>query len=436
MENEIQMTRVGRWIRSRPPYVMVVYTMFAAFLAYASMYAFRKPFTATGYEGLNAFTLWGVVFSYKPIAVISQLLGYMGSKFIGIKVASEATMKRRVPLVLALVLFAELMLLFFSFVPAPYNLIFLFLNGLPLGMVWSLLFGVLEGRKVTEFLGLAMSVSVIFSSGIVKSVGRWTMDTWGVAEFSMPVVTGALFLPLLFLALAMLYQVPPPTAEDIANRTERKPMSRADRREFLRTYFFGVVFLVLGYLTLMTYRDLRDSFMDLILKELGYAVDSSTFAGIETKVGLVVIASLIFIYKIRSHRHAVWANLGMISFGALLLGSATLLLKAKVLGPEAFYLLNGIGLYIAFVPYQVLLVERLLASLHTVATASFLIAIADAYGYLSTVTLYLARDVFSELVGYQVDWLQILVVTSYVVMICVPLTSVAMVVYFRPKLKD
>lgn len=87
-------------------------------------------------------------------------------------------------------------------------------------------------------------------------------------------------------------------------------------------------------------------------------------------------------------------------------------------------------------PYQVLLVERLLASLHTVATASFLIAIADAYGYLSTVTLYLARDVFSELVGYQVDWLQILVVTSYVVMICVPLTSVAMVVYFRPKLKD
>lgn len=435
MENEFKVTRVGQWLGRQPTFVFVVYAMVAAFAAYASMYAFRKPFTATGYEGLTAFTLFGVAFSYKPIAVISQLLGYMCSKFIGIKVASEATMRKRVPMVLCLILFAELMLLCFASVPAPYNLFFLFLNGLPLGMVWSLLFGVLEGRRVTEFLGLAMSVSIIFSSGIVKSAGVWTMENWGVPEFWMPFITGLLFIPMLLISLLMLYQVPPPSADDIANRTERKPMNHADRRKFVRTYFLGLFFLVFGYLCLMAYRDLRDSFMDLILKDLGHEVDSSTFAGIEAKVGVLVIGCMMLLWRVKNHRTAVYANFGLISLGAIMLGSATILLKYGVLGPQSFYLMNGVGLYIAFVPYQVTLLERLLASLHTVATASFLIALADSYGYLSTVSLYLSRDIVSKFMGVEIQWLTMLVVASYVVMVVVPVSCLLMFFYFKPRLK-
>ena len=74
MQNEFNVTRVGKWLGQQPTFVFVLYAMIAAFSAYASMYAFRKPFTATGYEGISAFTLFGVAFSYKPIAVISQLL--------------------------------------------------------------------------------------------------------------------------------------------------------------------------------------------------------------------------------------------------------------------------------------------------------------------------------------------------------------------------
>jgi len=410
--------------------------MAAAFAAYASMYAFRKPFTATGYDGLTAFSLFGVVFSYKPIAIISQLLGYMASKFIGIKVASEATMKRRVPMVLGLILFAELMLLMFAFVPAPYNLIFLFLNGLPLGMVWSLLFGVLEGRRVTEFLGLAMSVSVIFASGWVKSAGRWTMENWGVTEFWMPVTTGLLFVPVLLVSLVMLYHVPPPTEEDIASRTKRKPMNKVDRRKFIHSYFPGVLLLLLGYLCLMTYRDLRDSFMDKILTDLNYTVDSSTFARIESWVGVAVILILCLLWKVKDNRMAVWCNFGLIALGSISLGLATILLQQKMIGPETFYLVNGIGLYIAFVPYQSILMDRLLASLHTVATASFLIAMADSFGYLSTVSLYLARDIFSKVHGTDIPWIQMLNIASFVVMIIVPLVIVGLIRYFSPRLRS
>ena len=428
-------TRLGAWLNHQPKAYFVIYTMIAAFAAYASMYAFRKPFTATGYDGLNAFTLFGVTFGYKSIAVIAQLLGYMSSKFIGIKVASEATMKKRVPMVLGLILFAELMLLGFAICPRPYNLLFLFLNGLPLGMVWSLLFGILEGRKVTEFLGLAMSVSIIFSSGIVKSVGKWTILELNVPEFWMPVTTGALFIPVLLIALVMLYNVPPPTEEDIANRTKRLPMDHSERRKFIRSNFLGVIFLVTGYLCLMTYRDIRDSFMNDILKELGHTVDAAVFARIETQVGLMVIVSLCIFAKVKNHRTAVFANLGLISIGALLLGTATILLKQGHLSPEAFYLMNGLGLYMAFVPYQVILMERLLASLHTVATASFLIALADSYGYLSTVSVYLLKNILAKYMETEIQWLSVLSFTSYIVMICVPLMAVSLIVYFKHKLR-
>lgn len=436
MKNEIQHTRLGTWLNRQPKACFVIYTMIAAFAAYASMYAFRKPFTATGYDGLTAFTLFGVTFGYKPIAVIAQLLGYMSSKFIGIKVASEATMKKRVPLVLGLILFAELMLLAFAICPSPWNLAFLFLNGLPLGMVWSLIFGILEGRRVTEFLGLAMSVSIIFSSGIVKGVGKWTMDNLGVPEFWMPVTTGALFIPILLVALAMLYNVPPPTKDDIENRTKRAPMNHAERRKFIRTFLPGVCLLVFGYLCLMTYRDIRDSFMNDILRELGHQVTVKDFAGIEAIVGLVVIAALCFFARIKDHRKAFQANLGLISIGALTLGTATILLGKGHLSPTGFYLMNGIGLYLAFVPYQVILMERLLASLHTIATASFLIALADSYGYLSTVTVYLLKDILTKFLDTQIQWLTVLSMASYIVMIMVPLIAFALAIYFGPRQRN
>ncbi|MEM9658101.1 MAG: DUF5690 family protein, partial [Planctomycetota bacterium] len=56
----------------------------AAFGAYFCMYAFRKPFTAASFHGTQA---WG--FDFKTVVVSTQVVGYMLSKFIGIRVISE-----------------------------------------------------------------------------------------------------------------------------------------------------------------------------------------------------------------------------------------------------------------------------------------------------------------------------------------------------------
>ena len=428
-------SRMSSWLGRQPQLVLAGFAMTAAFCTYLSMYAFRKPFTAVGYVEIPQLYLFGVAFSYKPIAVTSQLLGYMCSKFLGVKFASEATFAQRVPIVLGLILFAEAMLVCFALTPAPYNVGFLFLNGLPLGMVWSMLFGILEGRRITEFLVLGLSISVVFASGWVKSVGLMVIDSWGVPTFWMPAVTGLCFVPLLILSLWMLYNVPPPDAQDRAERTRRAPMGKAERRAFVREFFPGVVCIVGGYLCLMAYRALRDDFMDLILADLNYTVDSERFFRIESCVGICVIVILSFLWFFRDNKHAVWANMVLITLGALLNGTSTILLRYGYLGPEAFYIVNGIGLYIAYVPYQSIFVERLLASLHTVATGAFLLAIADSGGYIAVVLVNLTKDFYSVFSGNEINWVTLLMVASFVVSTIVPLAMLFCALYFNRRMR-
>ncbi len=411
---------VKGWLSRQSALVLAGWAMTAAFTAYGCMYAFRRPYTAATYAG----TFWGL--DYKTLLVLAQLVGYTVSKFLGIKFVSEATAGRRVLMVMGLIGTAEVALLLFALTPRPWNAGWLFLNGLPLGMVWGLIFAFLEGRRVTEFMALGLSLSLIFSSGWVKAAGLHVMQDWGVPETWMPVVTGALFLPLLLLALWMLAVLPPPDASDIAARTQRQPMDRQARHAFLRRYWFGIIMLVTGYMGLMAYRDVRDTFQVDILKELGVATNAGQLAGIETKVGLAVIIALGFFALIKSNRRAFAACCYLIAAGGLLTGVVTSMLHAGRLSPQAWMTLTGIGLYAAFVPYQAILFERLLANLRVVGTAAFLIAISDSYGYLSTISLYFYK-VFG---AAQVSWVEIISKCGYVVSGLVPVTALAALVAF------
>lgn len=106
----------------------VIHAAAAAFITYMSMYAFRKPFTAATYDGMR---LWGM--DYKIVLIISQLIGYTLSKYIGIKLISELKSDQRISTLIILMGIAWFSLLLFAVVPYPYNFPFMLLNGLPLG---------------------------------------------------------------------------------------------------------------------------------------------------------------------------------------------------------------------------------------------------------------------------------------------------------------
>jgi hypothetical protein len=87
-------------------------------------------------------------------------------------------------------------------VPAPYNILFMFINGIPLGMIWGIVFSYIEGRKTTEIIGLFLCSSFVVSSGFTKSVGKFLMDTFPISEFWMPFSAGLVFIiPLIFFGI-------------------------------------------------------------------------------------------------------------------------------------------------------------------------------------------------------------------------------------------
>src|SRR6266513_2478090 len=165
--------RLTSWLEKAPVPLFAAYAITAAFSTYVCMYAFRKPFAAAKFDG--EFFLNSAV-ALKTAIVISQIIGYALSKYIGIKVCSEVSPARRAITLVALIAWAELALVAYGLVPNNLKVVAIFFNGLPLGMVWGLVVWYLEGRRTSELLLAGLSCSYIVSSGIVKDLGRAMME--------------------------------------------------------------------------------------------------------------------------------------------------------------------------------------------------------------------------------------------------------------------
>lgn len=398
----------------------------AGFCAYFSMYAFRKPFTAATYEQVAD---WGFALDYKIALVLAQVAGYALSKLIGIKLISELPSARRAAAIMGLVSLSWLALLAFAVVPVPYNVLALFVNGLPLGLIWGLVFGYLEGRRSSELLGAMLCASFILSSGVVKSVGVWLMTQGGVAEMWMPAATGALFFPLLAVSVWGLSRLPPPDLDDERERTRRAPMPRPQRAALFRAYAPGLVALVLAYVLFTAFRDFRDNFTAELWAALGSAGVASVFTTSELPVALLSLSALAAIMLVRDNVRATLLMHAIIAAGALLIGGATLALQLEWLGPMGWMVLSGAGLYIAYTPFNAMLFDRLIAASQRVGTAGFLIYVADASGYVASVALLLYRNFAAP----ELDWLGFAIRCAYATSLIGLLFVGAAAVYFRRK---
>ena len=379
----------------------------AAFGTYFCMYAFRKPFTAGTFTD---FTLWG--FGYKTVLVTAQVLGYTASKFLGIKVVSEVSPRRRAFLLLGLIGIAELALLLFALTPPPFNCIWLFCNGLPLGMVFGLVLGVLEGRRHTEALAAGLCTSFIVADGATKSAGGFLMQ-YGVSEFWMPFAAGLVFTPPFLIFVWMLSRVSPPTARDIAARSQRTPMDRTDRRRFFKRYAIGLTLLVLSYLLITVLRSVRADFAPEIWTGMGITDRPAIFTWSESIVAAVVTVLYAFVVLIRDNRLAFSYAMGLAITGPGLLVISLLGLHARVISPFAFMVLNGLGLYLPYIAVHTTLFERLMAMTRDRGNIGYLMYLADAFGYLGYVLVLLARNAL----GPAENFLSFFTVLSWVIAI-------------------
>ncbi|NML23554.1 hypothetical protein HHL16_21930 [Pseudoflavitalea sp. G-6-1-2] len=364
-----------------------LYVAVVAFLTYASVYAFRKPFTVATFEGISFLGI-----PYQTLLIISQVIGYMGSKFAGIKLIAELKQSGRWKTAMILIGAAWISLLFFALVPAPFGMIFLLINGFSLGFMWGIVFSYVEGRRTTDFIGSTMAVSFIFAGGFTRSVAKWLMLEWSVSEKWMPFMTGLVFIVPIMLLFLMLEKIPAPTSEDVRERTARVPLDKSGRKQLLRRFGGGLIVITITYSFLTVMRDVRDNYMANMWNEIGYGNDAGIFARSESSISISVLALMALLVLVRRNLTAFRLIHVVIAAGFLLAGVSSCLFVNGRLNGALWMQLTGLGLYMAYIPFNCIFFERLIATFKIAGNVGFLIYLADAYGYLGSVSVMLGKS--------------------------------------------
>lgn len=416
--------KIRLWLQKQNTLVLTFYLAFTSFSTYLCVYALRKPFTAGTYEGQE---LWGI--DYKIVLVIAHVLGYATSKLLGIKYITEVTPQNRAKMISQMAFWGLLALFLFALIPPPYNFVMMYLNGLPLGMMYGLVLGNLEGRKVTEILGAVLCVSFIFGAGVVKTVGRWLILDLNVSDYWMPFCAGAIFFLPLFIFNYLLSQAPPPSSADQASRTVRLPMNAQARKILFLKYWPGFVSLILVYVIVTILRDIRENFAVEIFKEFNIT-DIGVFTFTETLVGLSVTLLVGFLFIVKDNRKALWLNYLFVGVGMALVIVCTYFFRKEILSITQWMILVGLGIYMAYVPYNCTLYERLIASSKEQTNISFLLYPADFCGYIGSVGIMLIKN-FGE---GNISWLNYYVKFAYSLPIVAMILMIFSLRYFHKKL--
>lgn len=394
---------------SRKQVVVSLYAAVVTFLAYTSVYAYRKPFTVAAFEGIE---YWNI--PYQSLLIISQGVGYMLSKFAGIKFIAELKRFGRWKTMAILLSISWLALLGFAIVPAPYGIIFLLINGFPLGFFWGIVFSYVEGRRATDIIGSAMAVSFIFAGGFTRSVAKWLMVEWSVSEKWMPFTTGLLFCLPIALFIYLLERIPAPDNADVAERTERAPMKGDARRKFLNMFGIGVLSVTITYVFLTLMRDIRDNFMANIWTELGFGSDYSIFTTTETRTSVIVLVIMSFLVLVRRNIQALGLVHFIIFLGLLITGVSSLMFVSGHMRGDLWMQLIGLGLYMAYIPFNCIFFERLIAAFRIKGNVGFLIYFADAFGYLASTIVMCGKSLLHLKLNWTGVYSQLSIIASVI----------------------
>lgn len=373
--------------------LLILWAGGAALLSYSLVYALRKPYTAASFDGL---TFFGT--DYKVAVTTIQILGYVIAKFFGIKIISELKKENRFSFFVYSAILAEISLVGFGLLPAPYNVIAMFANGLSLGCMWGGIFSFIEGRKITDILASLLGVSMVFSSGIAKSFGLFAMNEMQIDQFWMPAIIGGFALPLLVFTGYMLKRLPHPTVVDIALRNERVTLDGKGRKVLLKKYAPILSLLFIGNFMLLVLRDIKEDFLVDILDMSNHS--SWLFAQVDTIVTLIILGLFALFVFFRSNIKALLCLMALVIAGCMVMTYVSFHHETLQLAPVTWLFIQSLSLYIAFLTFQTIFFDRFIACFRIKGNVGFFIAMIDFIGYMGTAVLLSAK----ELLNIELEW--------------------------------
>jgi hypothetical protein len=224
------------------------------------------------------------------------------------------------------------------------------------------------------------------------------------------------FLFPLFLFVAMLKCIPEPSEEDRVSRSERVPMTRADRWSFFQRYAIGLIAITTVYFLVTLMRAIRDDLAPELWRGLGAAASPTDFATTDLVVALTVLAICGLSIWIGDNRIALLASLGICLIGFLLLFATLVAQRTSPMAPQRYMILVGLGLYLPYVAIHTTVFERLIAATRDRGNIGFMMYLVDSIGYLGTVALLLGKPFlpdggevlpFFQRIGGWIAWLSI-----------------------------
>lgn len=389
-------------------FVFILWAGGAALLSYSLVYALRKPFTAASFDGMEAFGM-----DYKVLTTIIQILGYLIAKFVGIKLISELKKESRMKFILASILVAELSLVMFGLLPAPYNIFAMFFNGLSLGCMWGVIFSFIEGRRTTDILASLLGISIVISSGVAKSIGLFVMDTLHIGEFWMPAFIGAFALPLLALLGYILNRLPQPTTEDIAAKSQRVTLNSKQRKELFYNFMPVLILLFVANLMLVILRDIKEDFLVKIIDMSEHS--SWMFAQVDSIVTVIILVLFGMMVLVKSNIKVLVILLSMVVAGTATMSFVSLNYDALQLDTVTWLFVQSLSLYIAYLCFQSIFFDRFIACFKIKGNVGFFIVTIDFIGYTGTVLVLM----FKEFSNTEINWLEFYnQMSGYVGIIC------------------
>ncbi|MBU6206737.1 MAG: hypothetical protein KGQ42_03535, partial [Alphaproteobacteria bacterium] len=166
--------------------------------------------------------------------------------------------------------------------------------------------------------------------------------------------------------------------------------------------------------------DFRDNFAAELWAAMGYAHDPALFSASELPIGAIVLVTIGAIVVVRNNRRALAIMNAVIMAGMALLAGSTFAFQAGMLGPLAWMILSGLGLYLAYTPFNAMLFDRMIALFGKPGNAGFLIYIGDAAGYAASVALLLYRSFGAP----KLAWLNFYIAACYAIAAMVALCMV------------
>lgn len=379
-----------------PDFFFVIWAGGGTLVAYFLVYALRKAFTASTFDNL---TLWGL--DYKVVISICQILGYLLSKYCGIKIVSELKRKHRLPAIILSASGAELSLVLFGIIPYPVNFFCLFFNGLFLGCMWGFLFSYIEGRRLTDILAGFLGVSMIISSGAAKSFGLYVLSL-NISPFWMPAIIGGIAMPLLSGISFLLDKLPEPTGEEKSEKSERTPLNKHQRRALLKKYSLMLVPLLTVNILYTVLRDIKEDFLVDIIKHTHIHLSPFLFVRIDSIVTLLLLALIGSMIKVRNNMLSLKILLIMMFTGSVVVFLSSAFFDGLSAVPVLWLFLQSMGIYTAYLAFQTVFFDRFIACFRIRGNVGFFIYISDFLGYLASCLFLFGKSVLN----IHINWLE------------------------------